>query len=580
MTRPEKVRLGDLLIQQNLITEEQLQFALEEQKRNGRKLGRVLADNGFVSEEQISETLAKQLHIPYVNLKNYSLNLEIVRRLPENQARRFRALALEERNGLLLVGMADPMDLLAFDELGRTLKRNLDVVVVTEGQLLETIDRVYRRTEEIGGLARELSDELGGNVVEFATLAEAVGIEEAPLARLLQTLFGNATQAGASDIHIEPLEGRLQIRFRINGMLHPQTEVDPKLASALVMRLKLMAGMDVSEKRLPQEGNFSIRVRRQSVDVRVSVLPTLLGESVVIHLANRSTGLLALDKLGMQADLLQRLRKIVRNDNGMVLVAGPADSGKTATLYAVIAELNTVARKTVAVGSGVGYRLPGVMQVQENDKAGLTTGRALRSALQQDPDTLLVGEICDTETAEVALRAAMSECLVLAGLTARDAASTLPRLLDMGVPPYLATTPVMAVLAQRLLRRVCGQCSEAYTPSAQEAEWLSHAGVMRERWDGLRRGRGCPQCDGAGYNGRIGVYEMLEMDRKLVEIAVHGDSTQFMRAAHAVLQGKSLLDDAFAKMAQGLTSVTEVMRIANQLEDQLPLAPTESRRQR
>jgi MSHA biogenesis protein MshE len=567
MAHPEKIRLGDLLIQQKLISQEQLKFALDEQKRNGRRLGRVLVDNGIITEELISESLAKQLNAPYINLKYYNVNLEIVRRLPENQARRFRALALEERNGALLVGMADPTDLLAFDELGRILKRTIDVAVVTEGQLLETIDRVYRRTEEIGGLTRELSDELGGNVVEFGTLAEAVGVEEAPLAKLLQTLFGNATQAGASDIHIEPLEGRLQIRFRIHGALHPQTEADPKLAPALVMRLKLMSGMDASEKRLPQDGYFSVRVRRQLVDVRVSVLPTLLGESVVIHLANQNTGLLALDKLGMQADLLQRLRKIVRNDNGMVIVAGPADSGKTTTLYAVLAELNTVDCKTVAVGSGVGYRLPGVVQVQENEKTGMTAGRALRSALQQDPDTLLVGEICDTETAQVTLRAAMSECLVLAGLTARDAANALPRLLDMGVPAYLAATPVMAVLAQRLLRRICGQCSEAYTPSAQEAEWLSHAGVTREHWAGLRRGRGCPHCNGTGYNGRVGVYEMLEMDRKLVEVAVHGNSTQFMQAAQAVLQGRSLLDDTFAKMAQGLTSVTEAMRIANQLED-------------
>lgn len=569
MTRPEKVRLGDLLRQQNLITEKQLKSALEEQKRNGRKLGRVLADNGFVTEEQISETLAKQLHIPYINLKSYSLNLEVVRRLPENQARRYRALALEERDNMLLVGMADPTDLLSFDELGRALKRNIDVAVVTEGQLLETIDRVYRRTEEISGLARELelSEGLGENAVEFDTLAEAISVDEAPLAKMLQTLFGSAARVKASEIHVEPVEGRLQIRFRIDGTLHPQTDVDSKFASALLMRLKLMAGMDVAEKRLPQDGYFSMRIGGQAVDVRVSILPTPVGESVAIHLVNRNVNLLTLDKLDMQSDLLQRLRKIVRKNNGMVIVAGPADSGKTTTLYALLSELNIAERKTIAVGRRLKYRLPGITQVQVNEKIGLTFARALHAALHQDPDTLLIGEIGDAETAQIALRSAMTDCLVFAGVSARDAAGALPHLLDMDVPAFLVATPVLAILAQRLLLRTCEQCSEAYTPSAQEAEWLSQAGVPSERHGGLRRGRGCSYCDGTGYRGRVGVYEMLEMNRGLVEAVVHGNSANLLQAARAEIRGRTLLDHAFEVMENGQTSVTEVMRIANQLED-------------
>ena len=569
MTRPEKVRLGDLLIQQNLITNNQLEFALAEQKRNGRKLGRVLADNGFVTEEQISESLAKQLHIPYINLKSYSLNLEVVRRLPENQARRYRALALEDREGQLVVGMADPTDLLSFDELGRALKRNIDVAVVTEGQLLETIDRVYRRTEEISGLARELelTERMGENTVEFGTLAEAIGVEEAPLAKLLQTLFGNAANAKASEIHIEPMEGRLQIRLRIDGTLHPQSHVDSKSVPALLMRLKLMAGMDAAEKRLPQDGYFGMRIHGQAVDVRVSTLPTPAGESVVIHLSNRHAELLALDRLGMQPDLLQRLRNIVGKDNGMIVVAGPAGSGKTTTLYALLSELNTADRKTIAAGRRLQYRLSGITQVQVDEKIGLTFPRALHASLHQDPDTLLVGEVYDTETAQVALRAAMTECLVFAGMSARDAASTLPHLLDMGVPVFLAVTPMLAILSQRLLHQICEQCSEAYTPSAQEVEWLSQAGVPPERHGGLRRGRGCPHCDGTGYHGRIGVYEMLEIDRKLVEAAVAGNAASLLQAARAEMQGRTLLDHAFAIMEHGRTSVAEVMRIANQLED-------------
>jgi len=278
MARPEKVRLGDLLVQQNLISSEQLHFALTQQKTTGRKLGRVLVDNSFVTEDQISEALAKQLNIPYINLKYYNVNLEIVRRLPENQARRFRAIVLEDRAGALLIGMTDPTDLFAFDEISRLLKRDIDLAVVTEGQLLETVDRVYRRTEEISGLARELSEDLGDAYVDFGAMSDTVGLEEAPVVKLLQSMFDDATQVRASDIHIEPQETRMQVRFRIDGALHLQTEADSKIAPSLVLRLKLMAGLDISEKRLPQDGRFSVRVREQAVDVRISTLPMQYGE--------------------------------------------------------------------------------------------------------------------------------------------------------------------------------------------------------------------------------------------------------------------------------------------------------------
>ena len=290
MARPEKVRLGDLLVHQNLISSEQLQFALSQQKTTGRKLGRVLVDNAFVTEDQISEALAKQLNIPYINLKYYNVNLEIVRRLPENQARRFRAIALEDRNGSMLIGMTDPTDLFAFDEISRLLKRDIDLAVVTEGQLLETVDRVYRRTEEITGLARELSEDLGDTYIDFGALSDSAGLEEAPVVKLLQTIFDDASQVRASDIHIEPQETRVQVRFRIDGALHLQTEADSKIAPSLVLRLKLMAGLDISEKRLPQDGRFSVRVREQAIDVRISTLPIQNGEAVVMRLLNQSSG--------------------------------------------------------------------------------------------------------------------------------------------------------------------------------------------------------------------------------------------------------------------------------------------------
>ena len=567
MARPEKVRLGDLLVQQKLISLEQLQFVLEQQKRSGRKLGRVLVDNGFITEDQISETLAKQLNIPYINLKYYNPNLEVVRSLPENQARRFRALALEERNGAILVGMTDPTDLFAFDEIARILKRDIDVAVVTEGQLLETIDRVYRRTDEISGLAREVSEDLGEGYIDFGALSDTVGTEEAPVVKLLQTMFEDAVQVGASDVHIEPQETRLQIRFRIDGALHLQTEADSKIASAIALRLKLMSGLDISEKRLPQDGRFNIRVREQAIDVRISTMPTQYGESVVMRLLNQSGSFLTLDKLGMPPDMLKRFREIIQRSNGMVLVTGPTGSGKTTTLYAGLAEINTIDQKIITVEDPVEYRLPGINQVQVNEKIELTFSKVLRAALRQDPDVILVGEMRDAETAQIGMRAAMTGHLVFSTLHTRDSAGTLFRLVDMGAPKYMVASSVQVVLAQRLLRRVCESCREAHQPTPQETEWLEAEGVARGEWGNLMHGRGCSHCNGTGYHGRMGVYEMLEMTQDLVGAAAHEDNTAFMQAARDHLKGRTLLDAALAEMKNGHTSIAEVMRISNQVED-------------
>jgi len=567
MARPEKVRLGDLLANQKLISMEQLQFALDQQKRTGRKLGRVLVDNAFVTEDQISEALAKQLNIPYINLKYYNVNLEIVRRLPENQARRFRAIVLEERNGALLIGMTDPTDLFAFDEISRILKRDIDLAVVTEGQLLETVDRVYRRTEEISGLARELSEDLGDSYIDFGAMSDSVGLEEAPVVKLLQTMFDDATQVRASDIHIEPQETRMQVRFRIDGALHMQTEADSKIAPSLVLRLKLMAGLDISEKRLPQDGRFSVRVREQAVDVRISTLPTQYGESVVMRLLNQSSGILGLDKLGMPPDMLKRFREIISRSSGMVLVTGPTGSGKTTTLYAGLAEINTIDQKIITVEDPVEYRLPGINQVQVNEKIEFTFSVVLRAAMRQDPDVILVGEMRDAETAQIGLRAAMTGHLVFSTLHTRDTAGTLFRLVDMGVPRFMVASSVQAVLAQRLVRRVCESCAEPHQPSVQEIEWLGNEGLTQETWGKLMHGRGCSHCNGSGYFGRMAVYEMLEMNQAIADAAAHEKASHFMDVAREHLKGKTLLDAAVKEMKLGRTSVAEVMRITNQVED-------------
>ena len=567
MARPEKVRIGDLLVSQQLITQDQLQFALEQQKRTGRKLGRVLVDNAFVTEEKISEALARQLAVPYINLKYYNINLEQVRKLPETQARRFRAIVLEERGGVLLVGMADPTDLFAFDEISRILKRDIDVAVVTESQLLESIDRGYRRTEEITGLARELSDELGDSYIDFGALSINVGSEEAPVVKLLQTMFDDATQIRASDIHIEPQEGKLMIRFRIDGALFLQAEADNKIAPALVLRLKLMSGLDISEKRLPQDGRFHVRVREQGVDVRMATCPTQYGEAVVMRLLRQDSGMVGLDKLGMPHDMLMRFRQILRRSGGMILVTGPTGSGKTTTLYSALAEINTIDQKIITVEDPVEYRLDGINQVQVNEKIGLTFATVLRSALRQDPDVILVGEMRDAETAQIGLRAAMTGHLVLSTLHTRDAAGTLFRLVDMGVPRFMVASSVQAVIAQRLIRRICESCAEPHTLSAQEHEWLKVEGVSGDRVGGLKHGHGCSHCNGTGYYGRIGVYEMLEMGREMVDAAVHDSVHHFMQVAGEHMKGQTILDHAIELMKQGKTTAAEVMRISNQVEE-------------
>jgi MSHA biogenesis protein MshE len=567
MARPEKVRLGEILVQQKLLTEEQLLAALADQKRTGRKLGRVFVENGYVTEEQIGGALARQLDIPYINVKFYNINADVVRLLPETAARRFRALVLEDRRETALVGVADPTDLFAYDEIARLLKRGVELAVVNETEVLQAIDRIYRRTGEITDFAREVEQNLGDDFVDFGALAANPGLEEAPIVKLLQSVFDDAAQVRASDIHIEPQESRLQIRFRIDGVLHLQTEADTKVATPLALRLKLMADLDISEKRLPQDGRFAVKVRNQRLDVRISTMPTQFGESVVMRLLNQGSTTLRLDAIGMPPALVERFRAIVQRPNGLVLVTGPTGSGKTTTLYSALSELNSVEKKLITVEDPVEYRLPGINQVQVNDKIDLSFARVLRSALRQDPDIVLVGEMRDQETAQIGLRAAMTGHLVLSTLHTNDAASTPLRLMDMGVPRYMVGGSLQAVLAQRLVRVICESCTTEYQPTPVEQTWLRaelHDHVETTRYF---HGRGCSHCNGTGYRGRTGVYELLEMTRKVIDAANHHDPSHFLNAAHEEMEGNTLRRHAVQLVVQGRSTIAEAMRVSNQIEE-------------
>jgi MSHA biogenesis protein MshE len=568
MARPEKIRLGEILVQQKLLTEEQLKSALDEQKKSGRRLGRVLTDKGIIVDEQLAAALARQFNLAYLDLKHFNIKREVALKLPESAARRFRALVVDDAGAACKVGMADPTDLTAYDEIARILKRDIEIVVVTGAEVMRTLDRLYRRTEQIAGLAQELGEELGEtNVVDFGTLAVTPGLEEAPVVKLLQTVFEDAVQQRASDIHIEPQEKKLQIRFRIDGVMHLQMQAEARIASALALRLKLMSSLDISEKRLPQDGRFGVRVRGTQVDVRLSTMPTQYGESAVMRLLNQSTGVLGIDNIGMPAEMVERLRSVIHRSSGMVLVTGPTGSGKTTTLYGALSELNTPERKIITVEDPVEYRLPGINQVQVNEKIDLGFERVLRSALRQDPDVILVGEMRDKATVETGMRAAMTGHMVFSTLHTNDAITTPVRLLDMGAPRFMVALSLQMVIAQRLVSVVCESCAKEHKLLPNEHEWLRlEFGDTVDRYRYME-GSGCSHCNGTGFTGRTGVYEILEMTNPVVAAANSDDIQAFMVAARAQMAGNTLRRHAAILAATGRTTVDEAMRISHQIEE-------------
>ena len=566
MSAPIIIRLGDLLVQKGFISDLVLKELLAEQKNSGRKLGRLIVERGLVKEEVIAKLLAEQLHLEYLDLDANPIDAGNSKFLSEPFARRFKAVVIQSGT-FFKVSISDPTDLSAQDEIKRLLKQNIQWYVSTETQIVSTIDRIYRKTSEIQGFAEELKQDIAdiGAVPIFGGILSAQGTDDAPVLKLIYSMFDDAIRARASDVHIEPLADKMLIRFRIDGDLHVQTEADLKVQNAVVSRIKLLAGLDISEKRLPQDGRFQIESRGKSIDIRLSTVPVQYGESVVMRILLQDSNQYDMSHLGMPSEILATTRKAINKSHGLVLVTGPTGSGKTTTLYSGLKELNRPNKKIITVEDPVEYRLYGINQIQVQDKIDLTFEAVLRAALRQDPDVIMLGEIRDSVTAEIAIRAAITGHTVLSTLHTNDAATTALRLVDMGVPPYLIAVSLRLVIAQRLLKINCTKCLETYTPDSETLSWIQR--MTSSTQTQFQKGRGCNQCNGTGHYGRIGVYETFEMNSELVGKLHAGDLDGFRRLASTQMHGKTMDYAAAMHAVTGVASVEDALALSMSIVD-------------
>ncbi len=558
----KKIRIGDILVSKQIITNEQLSTALEEQKKIGVRLGKALISLNYVDEKTLLSILSEQLNIPFVDLKKFNYDRNDIRSLKETVARRYRVAVLKNTENSLTLGMSDPTDIFCLDEISTIFKKSIEPVIVREAELLDVLDSSYGEAEKIASLAEELSDELEDDALDVDNLAEDVDDTDAPVVRLIQKIFEEAVRFRASDIHIEPDERVLRIRLRIDGVLSEQVMNEKRIASALVVRLKLISGLDISEKRLPQDGRFNLRVEKKSIDVRISTLPVQHGESVVMRLLVLDDGVRSFDEIGIDPVIKKSLRSVIRQPYGLVLVTGPTGSGKTTTLYAALAELNTPDKKIITVEDPVEYRLPRLSQVQIKDKIGLDFHMVLRASLRQDPDILLLGEIRDSESAEIALRAAMTGHLVLSTLHTNDAVSSALRLVDMGVDEFLVASALRAVVAQRLVRRLCEKCKQIEPLDSAHAYLLDGEQAHHKFF----YPKGCVHCFNTGYKGRLAIIEYLSITDSMADALRRRDIEKFTELAINFPIYKPLKDSALQLAIKGETSLDEVQRFSLHIE--------------
>lgn len=552
-----KKRLGKILIEAGLITEEQLQQALESQ--DGKTLGRTLVDLGFITEADIAATLAKQMSLSFVDVGNYEINPSAATIISEDMARRYTVLPIDFEEEKLVVAMADPANIFAIDDLRIVTGYDVKPVVATESDLLAAINqhsRVDRAVEQVvESIAPEVEAEVA--VPEKEEVGEA---REAPIVKLVNLILTEAVRDRANDVHIEPQEKELRIRYRIDGVLHEIMSSPKKVQNGVISRIKIMAGMDIAERRVPQDGRFSLTVDKKEIDFRVATLPAIHGEKIVLRLLEKESIMMDLDELGLLQESYERFKNSFTKPYGAILVTGPTGCGKTTTLYAVLNVINTVERNLITVEDPVEYRLTGVNQVQVNPKAGLTFASALRSILRNDPDVVMIGEIRDGETALIAIESALTGHLVLSTLHTNDAPSALTRLTEMGLEPFLTSSAVDCVVAQRLARRLCKECKESYEPSPEALERVgfppAKGGVPT-----LYKAKGCKKCNNTGYKGRIGIYETMMVSETIERLTVERATTDQIKEV-AIAEGMKILrEDGFEKVCLGITSLEEILRV-------------------
>jgi type IV pilus assembly protein PilB len=546
-----RVKLGDLLVNMGMLSEEQLEDALSEQRETSVRLGEVLISKGYITSEQMIEVLEFQLGIPHVNLSRYQIDPTIATIIPETLVRGYHVLAVRKNGNKLIVAMVDPLDYYAIDDLRMSTGFVIEPMIASRVDIDNFIERTYGMQESL--------DKLSELVPKEDNLEAQVTDEDSPVVKLVNQVIHQALSVRASDIHIDPSADSVAIRYRVDGILRTEQTLPKGMQNILVARIKIMADMNIAERRLPQDGRIQFDVDYHQVDIRVSTLPTINGEKCVMRLLDSSSGVYELDKLGLSSSNLEVFRSMISAAYGIVLITGPTGSGKTSTLYAGLQALNNDEKNIITIEDPVEYQLSGINQVHVNAVTGLTFARGLRSILRQDPDVVMVGEIRDSETAEIAVRGALTGHLVLSTLHTNDAVSSLTRLIDMGVEPFLVSSAIIGIVAQRLVRKVCEQCAQTYIPTPAEAAWLEERDYPLTH---LVKGRGCSYCNKTGYRGRIAIHEVLKLDDTLrgmvVEKRTDAEYRNYIRERNV----QSLLDDGLAKAAVGLTTLYEVLRVS------------------
>ncbi|MBM7581263.1 type IV pilus assembly protein PilB [Caldicoprobacter guelmensis] len=555
-----KKRLGELLVEKGIITKEQLKDALALQKSTGKKLGEILISQNLISESQMAEVLQEQLGIPFVDLNKVTLDPKLTEYVPFMLAKRHSLIPIKLENGKLYIAMEDPLDFAAIDDVKRVSKMDVVPLISFGEAIRNAIHRLYGMEyaeRAVQDYTKEAKLEQLAQDIQNGSFDEDVS--NAPVVRLVNSIIQQAINMGASDIHIEPMEGETRVRLRIDGMLQKALNIPKYVHPALVTRIKIMGNMDIAEKRLPQDGRVGMQVSGKDIDLRISTIPTIYGEKVVIRVLDQSNFLLPKEKLGFTQENLEKFDELLKNPHGIILVTGPTGSGKSTTLYAMLNELNRESVNIITIEDPVEYRMEGISQIQVNPKAGLTFAAGLRSIVRQDPDIIMVGEIRDGETAEIAIRSAITGHLVLSTLHTNDAVSAISRLMDMGIEPYLISAALVGVISQRLLRKVCSNCR---VPYEIEPHHLATPGFEVLAGVTLYRGKGCSACNYTGYKGRVPVHEILVISKQHRQMIAQRASIDEIRDLSIKMGMSTLKDECIKLVMKGLTTIDEVIRVS------------------